>query len=78
MTIGGVYEGITKAILGDENTIITVSNYDSNNDVFVGLPAVINKNGVHKKIFVDLNYEETMRLQNSIDIIKDAISKVQE
>lgn len=74
--IGMCLARITNAILGDENTIITVSNYDKTNDVFVGLPAVINKSGVHKKIFVELDTEETQKLQNSIDIIKDAISKI--
>jgi len=76
--IGMCLVRITNAILGDENTIITVSNYDETNDVFVGLPAVINKSGVHKKIFVELNEEETKKLQNSIDVIKDAISKISE
>jgi len=76
--IGMCLVRITNAILGDENTIITVSNYDEANDVFVGLPAVINKSGVHKKIFVELNEEETKKLQNSIDVIKDAISKISE
>jgi len=76
--IGMCLVRITNAILGDENTIITVSNYDDANDVFVGLPAVINKSGVHKKIFVELNEQETLKLQKSIDIIKDAISKIEE
>ena len=74
--IGMCLVKITNAILSDENTIMTVSNYDKNNDVFVGLPAVINKDGIKEKIYIELDDEETKKLQNSIDIIKDAINKV--
>ena len=74
--IGMCLVRITNAILGDENSIITVSTYDKNNDVFVGLPAVINANGVREKVYVNLTKEEEDRLQKSIDIIKDAINQI--
>lgn len=69
---------ITNAILGNENAIITVSNYDSLNDVYIGLPAIINRTGVSKKIHVDLSENETIKLQESIKIIKGAINKIEE
>ena len=74
--IGMCLVKITNAILGDEKTIITISNYDKNNDVFIGLPAILNKDGVKDKIYVELNDDETAKLQHSIDTIKDAIKKV--
>jgi len=74
--IGMCLVRITNAILGDENSIITVSTYDKNNDVFVGLPAVINSKGVREKVYVNLTEEETERLQKSIDVIKDAINQI--
>ena len=74
--IGMCLVRITNAILGDENSIITVSTYDKNNDVFVGLPAVINAKGVREKVYVKLTKDEEERLQNSIDVIKDAINKI--
>ena len=50
---------ITNAILGNENTILTVSSYDEDLDVFIGEPTIINKNGVLKKIKIDLkDYQE--------------------
>ena len=67
---------ITNAILGDENLILTVSSYDENNDVFVGGPTIINKDGASKRIYVKLTSEEEDKLQKSIDILKDAINKV--
>ena len=74
--IGMCLVKITNAILGDENSIITVSNYDNKNDVFIGLPAIINKNGIDKKVLVKLNEIESCKLKQSIDIIKEAISKI--
>ncbi len=67
---------ITNAILGDENLILTVSSYDENNDVFIGCPTIINKNGADKRIFVKLNKEETEKMNNSISVLKKAIKKV--
>ena len=67
---------ITNAILGDEHTVIVVSNYDKENDVYVGLPAVLNKNGIDRKIHFNLTTEEEQKLQNSIDILKEAINSV--
>ena len=74
--IGMCLVRITNAILNNDNSIITVSTYDENNNIFVGLPAIINKKGIKGKIFVNLTEEETKKLQHSIDIIKDAITKI--
>lgn len=74
--IGMCLVRITNSILNNENSIITVSTYDENNDVYVGLPAIINKNGADKKIYVELDEEEKIKLQKSIDLIKEAIEKV--
>jgi len=76
--IGMCLVRITNAILGDENTIITVSGYDKDNDVFVGMPYILNKNGIDRKIYVELNDEETKKLQNSIDIIKEKINNIKD
>lgn len=76
--IGMCLVRIINAILGDENTIIAVSTYDQNNDVYVGMPCIINSEGIKKKIYVELNAEETAKLQNSIDIIKEAINSLED
>ena len=74
--IGVCLVRITNAILGDEKTVMVVSNYDKTNDVYVGLPCVLGRLGVLNKIYFNLNDEETNKLQNSINVIKDAIDKV--
>lgn len=74
--IGMCLVRITNAILNDENSIITVSSYDEKNDVYVGGPTIINRNGIDKRIFVKLTEEEEKQLQNSIDTIKNNIKLV--
>lgn len=74
--IGMCLVRITNAILGNENSIITVSTYDKDNDIFMGLPTVINRNGADKKIYVELTKEETSQLQNCVDVIKEAIQNL--
>ena len=76
--IGSCLVGITNAILGDENSIICVSCYDKDNNVFVGGPAILNRDGVREKIYLRLNKSEEEKLANSINVIKEAISKIGE
>lgn len=75
--IGMCLVRITNAILDDENTILTVSTYDKKNNVFVGLPTILNKKGVEEKIYVNLNEEETEKLKSSIQLIKEAIKSIE-
>lgn len=74
--IGMCLVRITNAILNDENTIITVSSYDSINNVYYGGPTIINRNGVRKKIELNLTEEEKESLNKSINVIKSNIENV--
>ena len=76
--IGMCLVRITNAILGDENSIITVSAYDDANDIYIGSPCILNKDGIQKRVLVDLNEKELGELQNSIDTLKKAIQEVNE
>ena len=74
--IGMALVRITNAILGNENTIIALSVYDEKNDVYIGLPAIVNKDGAERRVHLDLTEEESIRLQFSIDVIKAQIEKL--
>ena len=76
--IGMCLVRITNAILGDENTVLVVSSYDETNDVYIGLPSVINKDGAARKIFINLEPDEEEKLVNSINILKNAIKELEE
>lgn len=74
--IGMCLVRITNAILGDENVVLSVSAYDSENDIYISTPAIVNRTGVKEKIFVPFNDEETNKIKNSIDVIKEAINSL--
>lgn len=74
--IGMCLVTITNAILGNENAIIPLSVYDKENDVYVGLPAILNKDGAERRVYLKLTEEEQKQLQNSINIIKDNIKSL--
>lgn len=74
--IGMCLVRITNAILGDENTIMTVSSYDSELDCYYGYPAILNKTGVKCRTKLELREDEQQRLDNSIETIKKAIDTI--
>ena len=74
--IGMCLVRITNAILGDENAIITVSSYDEDNDIYIGIPSILNKDGVKSRIYINLTDDEKNKLQSSVDIIKNAIENI--
>lgn len=71
--IGMVLVRITNAILDDEHTILTISSYDKNNDLFIGYPAIVGRDGVVGRVAVKLTDEEQKALDNSIGVIKNVI-----
>ena len=74
--IGMALVTITNAILGNENLIIALSVYDEENDVYIGMPAILNQNGVERRIYLNLNEEEAKKLQHSINVIKNNINNL--
>ncbi len=75
--IGMCLVRITNAILGDENSIITVSSYDETNDIFIGGATIINKDGCKERMYIKLNDRETEHMKESINVIKEAIKSIE-
>lgn len=72
--IGMAMTRITKAILGDEHSVLTVSamlrgEYNQSG-VFVGVPCIINQNGIQRVLTLDLNDEELKKLDQSCQMLK--------
>lgn len=74
--IGMAMVRITNAILGNENIIIPLSVYDEYNDVYIGMPAILNEKGAERRIRLSLTPDEEQRLQSSINIIKENIKSI--
>ena len=68
--IGVCLVKITNAILGDENTIISVSCYNEEHDLYISNPAIIGRNGIKEIIKLNLTDEENKKLLNSINTLK--------
>ena len=72
--IGMAITRIVKAILGDENSVLTVSaklcgEYDSRN-VFIGVPCIIGRNGIKEIVELSLTDEEKSKFKNSVDVLE--------
>ena len=63
-------------IIEDKKIILPVSSYDKVRDVCISTPTIVGSKGVSSKIEMPLNEEEKSKLDESIKIIKDAISNV--
>lgn len=78
--IGTALTRIIKAILNNENSIITVSAYltgcYSQTDVFAGVPSIINRNGLADILELDLNENELERFAWSCDFLRETVDKI--
>lgn len=76
--IGMAIARIVKAILGDENSVLTVSaklcgEYDSKN-VFIGVPCIIGRNGIKEIVELSLTDDEKEKFQNSRQVLEDSFN----
>ena len=74
--IGMALSKIVKSVLDNDNSILTVSTYLKDgqygqDDIFIGVPAIINSNGVRELLNLELTDEEQNKLNNSCKIIKE-------
>ncbi len=74
--IGIALTRIVKAILGDENSVLTVSAKLSGEygtkKVFIGVPCIIGRNGVKEIIELELTDEEREKFQASASLLDEA------
>ncbi|KPB05242.1 L-lactate dehydrogenase [Bacillus sp. CHD6a] len=84
---GATYYGIamglvrlTKAILQNENSILTVSAYldgeYQSEDIYIGVPAIVNRNGIREILELDLTEKETEQFQHSVQVLSEIKDKV--
>lgn len=75
--IGMALNRLIKAVLNDENAILTVSTYQNNEygqeGMYIGVPAIINKDGVKEILQLKLNDEDQAKFNHSCEIMKENI-----
>ncbi|MFW0759579.1 L-lactate dehydrogenase [Staphylococcus cohnii] len=73
---------ITQAILKNQNVVLPVSSYlegeYNQNDIYIGVPTLINRNGAIKVYETQLNSEESEKFENSAIILKDMQNKIKQ
>lgn len=84
---GATYYGIamglarlTKAILRNENSVLSVSTLLTGqyglDHVYLGVPAVVNRQGIHNVYELHLSKEEMQQLHHSADVLKQVIASI--
>lgn len=84
---GATYYGIamglarlTKAILKNENSVLSVSTLLTGEygleDVYLGVPAVVNRQGIRDVYELHLTDEEKQKLHHSASVLKEAIASI--
>lgn len=75
--IGMALNRLVKAVLNDENAILTVSTYQNGEygqeGMYIGVPAIINKDGVKDILQLKLNEEDQEKFNHSCEIMKENI-----
>ncbi|AIO18947.1 L-lactate dehydrogenase 1 [Candidatus Izimaplasma bacterium HR1] len=79
--IGMALVRITRAIFNNENRIMPISVlndgvYSIEKDVYIGLPAVLNREGVHHVVHFALSPKEKDKLAASAKILKDNLTNI--
>ncbi|WP_123055014.1 L-lactate dehydrogenase [Clostridium sp. JN-1] len=77
--VGLAIKRIVEAILGDENAILTVSSLLSGeyniNDIYMGVPSIVGREGVKRILEVPLDDDEFSKLCESAKTLKEHIDK---
>lgn len=77
--IGLSLNRLLQAILNDENAILTVSAHQdgqyTDEDIYIGVPAVINRSGVKEIIKLDLNKNDQDKFNHSCKTLKQTIKE---
>lgn len=71
---------ITTAIFNDSNSIIPVSafveDYYGVDKLYIGLPAIINRQGIREVMKINMNKSDQDRFKNSANILQDLVDKM--
>lgn len=74
--IGMCLRNLTDAILENSNTIFTVSSYNPSLKTCIGMPAIINRNGVREVLKLEMTEQEQAEFNASVKVVKDAIKNL--
>ena len=72
---------IVEAILRDQSTVLSVSNYIENfygvNDVYLSLPSIVDRGGTERVLRLQLDQEEIEGFRNSANVMREIIDQLE-
>ena len=78
--IGMALVRITRAIFGNESSVLTVSamlrGEYGQSDVFVGAPCIVGRNGIQRTLTLSLNEEELEKFRLSCDTLRESFEGI--
>lgn len=79
--IGMALTRITKAILGNEHSVLTVSamlrGEYGQSEIFTGVPCIINQNGIQRVLPLSLSDEEKEKMEQSCQILRRSYEELE-
>lgn len=71
---------IVQAILRDQSTVLSVSNYIEDyygiNDVYLSLPSIVDRGGVERMLNLELDEKEVRGLQQSARVLRETLDQL--
>jgi L-lactate dehydrogenase len=78
--IGMAMARITKAIFGNEYSVLTVSAHlqgeYGENGIYIGIPCVVNRMGIQRIVELPLGSEEKQRLHSSCETLENTYREI--
>lgn len=74
--IGACVVQLVNCILSNERRVLPVSSLDDCTDVYYGFPCVIGREGIIRRLEIPMTEGEGIKMQQSINILKQTLSQV--
>jgi L-lactate dehydrogenase len=74
--IGVVLAKITNSIFNNDNSLLTLSTYNKEHNIYISTPTIMTSDGVRETIDITLSKKEQKEYQHSIDVVKEVVEKL--
>ncbi len=76
--IGACVVRIINCILNDERRVLSVSSLDDNHGVYNGFPAIVGRQGIVRRLDLQLTESEGLKFQQSVNTLRATLKEVQD